>query len=435
MSTPLDLHNELDAAAIGRSRGAAGGAGGRPGPIDEATLTAQIRSGEAYHQPTLTLAALWAYEGKSFAAAAKALQALYDEVPAVRRDQRWRTRRADIFRLVWWVYEREAAKPEAGLNGAAFGPESAASLGAGGTAAELARKNLPVMRWRVADLVPEEGLTLVIGKPKVRKSWLVHATALDCAAGTRALGRYQTRKCAVLFLGLEDHERRLQARQLKLLAGKPAPSNLIYGYDCPAGSACLTTLAAWLDQHPDVGLVCLDPFARVRGPSDGRRNAFQQDYADFAALAAFANQRRIALVVVHHARKATADDPLDRINGTMAVPAAADTIMVLTPDRGTTTATLSITGKDIENDGDLALSWDADTCRWTVLGEAGAVRAETMQDKMVAYLRERAEPVGVAEIADELDISQGTARKMLSRLRLRGFVTPLERGRWQVCHG
>jgi hypothetical protein len=300
--------------------------------------------------------------------------------------------------------------------------------------AELVQEQLPALEWCVEGLIAI-GLTLLIGKPKTFKSWLALAIAIACALGLMTLGKYLVRRSSVLLFSLEDTPRRLQARVLKLLGTESAPENLYYAFDLPAGSDCIKALEVQLDRHPDCKLVIIDPFARIRGAAEGRKNAFQQDYADVGALQSFANRRNIALLVVHHARKADASDPLDAVNGTTGFAGAADTLLVLTRNRGEATATLSVTGKDIEDPGDLALSWDPATCRWTVLGEASFVRQETMQDKIFNFLREQKDdPVSVAEIGDELGIGRETVRKTLNRLKRRGVVESPEQGQWQVRH-
>jgi Protein of unknown function (DUF3631) len=115
---PIDLHAELDAIAQGKMRGGAQGVGARNGPVDEAGLMAQIRSGESYHPAALTLVGHWAYRGVSLKAAAKHLQALFDETPEAARDQRWKDRRKELFRLLDWVYGREGEKSAPGPDGA-----------------------------------------------------------------------------------------------------------------------------------------------------------------------------------------------------------------------------------------------------------------------------------------------------------------------------
>jgi hypothetical protein len=110
--TPVDACGELDAVARGKVRGGAHGTGGRNGPVDEAGLVAEIRSGASYHQAAISLAGYWAYEGVSFEEAARRLQGLFDEVPESARDARWTARRADLFRTLEWIYQREAEKQD-----------------------------------------------------------------------------------------------------------------------------------------------------------------------------------------------------------------------------------------------------------------------------------------------------------------------------------
>jgi hypothetical protein len=301
-----------------------------------------------------------------------------------------------------------------------------------GNAAELDQRVLPKLEWYVEDILPV-GLGIIVGKPKMRKSWIAVDIWTSCTQGQRALRKYPTRQCEALYIALEDNERRLQSRLRKFLAGEPVPANLSYTFACPSGQACLDAIDRYLDEHPACRLVIVDPFAKVRGLPDGRRaNAFQQDYADVGAFHALAWRRGIALLLVHHARKEDAADPFDSINGTTGIMAAADTVLILTGKRYDLVATLSVTGRDIENPGEFALEWDAAACRFKVLGEAGTVRQETMQDKIFNFLREQKEPVSVSEIAAELQISQGTIHTTLGRLKKRGAIERKEKNKWQT---
>ena len=81
-------------------------------------------------------------------------------------------------------------------------------------AADLQTKEFPPIQWTVPDVLPE-GLTILAGKPKVGKFWLALDIAFAVAGGGAVLGR-ECDPGAVLYLALEDNERRLQ-RRLKLL--------------------------------------------------------------------------------------------------------------------------------------------------------------------------------------------------------------------------
>src|SRR5258708_19570344 len=75
----------------------------------------------------------------------------------------------------------------------------------------LLQKELPPVKWAIPGILPE-GLTLLCGKPKMGKSWLVLGFALGIACGGYVLGKVNVEQGYVLYLSLEDNERRLQRR-------------------------------------------------------------------------------------------------------------------------------------------------------------------------------------------------------------------------------
>jgi hypothetical protein len=87
------------------------------------------------------------------------------------------------------------------------------------TAAELLRKEMPEVDWTISETIPE-GVSILAGKPKIGKSWMVYDMCLAVVSGGRALGRFHTAKGSALYLALEDNERRLQRRLTALLAGR-----------------------------------------------------------------------------------------------------------------------------------------------------------------------------------------------------------------------
>jgi hypothetical protein len=62
-----------------------------------------------------------------------------------------------------------------------------------------------------------------------------------------------------------------------------------------------------------------------------------------------------------------ADDPFDELSGTTGLLGAADTGMVLRRERGSKKATLYVTGRDLEEELELALLFDSALCH--VLGQ------------------------------------------------------------------
>ena len=98
------------------------------------------------------------------------------------------------------------------------------------TAANLMALELPEARWAVPGIVPE-GVTLLVGKPKLGKSWLTLGLGVATATGGVAVGTKRVEQGECLYLALEDNRRRLQKRLTKLLSGSPAPEGLHIALD------------------------------------------------------------------------------------------------------------------------------------------------------------------------------------------------------------
>src|SRR5262249_59443650 len=107
-------------------------------------------------------------------------------------------------------------------------------------------------------------------------------------------------------------------------------------------------------------MVVVDTLERVRpmpSPSS-KATPYSLDYAALAGLQHIAAELQIAVIVVTHVRKATADDVFDTISGTLGLTAAADTILVLGPKNGV--MSLCVRGRDVE-ESEKALQWNQKT--------------------------------------------------------------------------
>jgi hypothetical protein len=233
------------------------------------------------------------------------------------------------------------------------------------TAAQLQRTNLPPLSWAIPGVLPA-GLTLLAGKPKSGKSWLAYAVAIAVAAGGRALGSVPVEAGDVLYLSLEDGSRRLQDRLNIILDGADAPERLHLAHDWPRDA--IPAIEQWLSAHPHARLVVVDTLARIRVDHAGD-SAYMADYAALGPLQRLATAWGIALLVVHHVRKASAGDVFDTVSGTLGLTGAADTIAVLVRDLLTPTASLHLRGRDVEST-DLSLLWHPHNGLWT-LAKAG----------------------------------------------------------------
>ncbi len=230
-------------------------------------------------------------------------------------------------------------------------------VGPGMDAADLLELELPPLRWLVPDLVPE-GTTILASRPKVGKSCLVYQIAVEASIGGDLLGRRVT-PGSVLYLALEDGQRRGQDRLRAALAGRTMPrGRLEVRWDAhKIGEGLEEDIAAWLDEHPDAVMVAIDTLGKVRPTTSGRQGAYEVDVQHLARLQDLFRNRTVALVIVHHARKESADDFLASVSGTYGITGSADTIVVIKRSPLERLGTIHATGRDIA-DAQVAVTFD-----------------------------------------------------------------------------
>jgi RecA-family ATPase len=235
------------------------------------------------------------------------------------------------------------------------------------TAAELMMIEFPPARFAVPGLIAE-GANLLAGSPKIGKSWFALNLAVAVASGGKACGRIQVDAGDVLYLALEDPGRRLQSRiRVMLCDDEPAPERLTLETWCePLADGGSKLVEEWLDEHPDARLVIVDVFTRVRGHVNDRQGRYEADYQAMATLKDLADQYGVPFLIVHHTRKAHAEDFLDLVSGTQGLAGAADAVLVLTRSRGASEAVLKVTGRDIE-EAEFAMNFAADLGTWQML--------------------------------------------------------------------
>jgi hypothetical protein len=297
------------------------------------------------------------------------------------------------------------------------------------TAAKLRTMRFAPLKYIVPELIVE-GCVLLAGRPKVGKSWFALDVALAVAAGRYCLGERKPEEGLVLYLALEDGDRRMQRRVTKLLPTFDGewPEKFEYATQWPrADQGGVEKIDAWCNDHPDARLVVIDVFARFRAPSGGKsNNAYELDYAALAKLQELATRRAITILIIHHTRKGTSDDPVEEISGTLGLGGAADAFLIL--KKSSAGATLIGRGRDTE-DIDLAVQFSKSTCRWTILGEAAAVQRSGERARILAALTGADEGLGVAEIMALAPLdSRGNADRMLARMTDDGEIERLKRG-------
>jgi hypothetical protein len=297
------------------------------------------------------------------------------------------------------------------------------------------------VRYAIPHLIPE-GYTVLVGPPKAGKSWLILDGCLAVATGGRALGAIDVEQTGpVLYLALEDGDARLQSRIRTLRPGQPIPEQFHYATEIEHG-AVIRTVKAWMKAHPDTVLIALDTLGKVMPPAARGETTYERDYRVGTQLKRITGAHPgLALVVVHHDRKARTGDFVDSVSGTNGVAGAADTIVALGRERMSDEGVLSVTGRDIAETEFAIVMTNGTT--WNIAGDSLAdaqahareVRQEIraaqhgpLMQQVVEFVRQSGDGVRAQQVADQLGIDKGKAAVYLKRASEARLIDRLERG-------
>ena len=187
------------------------------------------------------------------------------------------------------------------------------------TWAEMQRE--PPLTYLVDDLLPEGGVSLVVGHPKAGKSTLARVLAAEVSGHGHGafLGRALVNAGRVLYYAPDEHPSMTAAGLRGILPHDADGVDFI-------GSANLETLAV---AAPEYRLLIVDTlgrlFARERFPDS---DAYMQWQAHLDRVRRVATDTGCAIVLLHHARKSGGTRSL-AVSGSAAIAGAADTVITL----------------------------------------------------------------------------------------------------------
>jgi predicted transcriptional regulator len=274
------------------------------------------------------------------------------------------------------------------------------------------------------------GMTTLNGAPKSGKSWAAIAIGHAVAVGNVLFGAYKVpNQGAVLYCAFEDTPRRIQSR-LAIMKLKPS-TNLSFAFakDLKQGEDGCSMLERWCEENPKAKLIIIDTLQKFRAPSTGRQNAYEADYAAMGAIKNIADRYGLAILLIHHLRKAKSEDVFDQVSGSMAITGAADTNIVLIRERSKNEAFLHITGRDIEEQ-EIAMRFDSGI--WTVLGDAQSYRLSAAQQVVIDAITMHGGPATPTQIAKLAGRKVTAMSRLLLRMVEKGLLKWSEGGLYSL---
>jgi hypothetical protein len=107
-------------------------------------------------------------------------------------------------------------------------------------------------------------------------------------------------------------------------------------------------------------------------------------------------------------------------------------VLVLKRDRGRADAYLHVTGREIEEEAELALRWNADLASWTLVGDAEEYRVSQERQDIVRVLGEAGESMTPKEVSELLDKPYNNVKYLMWRMSKDGQLATAGKGRYSL---
>jgi hypothetical protein len=287
----------------------------------------------------------------------------------------------------------------------------------------------PPIRWIVPEILPE-GATILAGRPKLGKSWMALDMALAVARGDYCLGDRLCTQGDVLYLALEDNQRRLQSRIDRISVSgvdERWPERLDLATEWPRSDAGgVDAIRRWAASKPNPRFVVIDVLAMFKPTRGNQETGYEHDYAAVKAVQELAGELGVGVLIVHHVRKGIGEtDPFEKISGTLGLTGAADSAMIL--DKDGNGCSLYGRGRDM-TEYNKAICFSKDDCRWTLQGDASEVRRTDERSAILAALLDEGAPMSPSEVSAATGMSSNNVKQLLFKMAKAGEVTRAKRG-------
>lgn len=315
----------------------------------------------------------------------------------------------------------------------------------------LEKQHFPPLQYAVPGILPE-GYCLLAGPPKVGKSWLVANIATACATGGHTFGCIKSPLRKVLYFALEDGDRRLQTRFRKVSPNGTIPEHVNRVLAVPSLEDLLAIARQFLKTCDQPPVIVVDTLGRISPGRTSSQSHFEADYQLGATLQKLAQEwPGTTVLAVHHTNKGEHSDFMNSVSGTQGVTGACDAVLVLSRARGERDAIISVSGRDLEQEAEYAMSMNDG--RWELMGgslEAArdnaqeVRRAQRESDNEKRYgdmsrlilqtLRDSDSPLAAKSVAEAVGIPNDKAGTYLRRLEKAGKAEKVERGLYKYVY-
>jgi hypothetical protein len=320
--------------------------------------------------------------------------------------------------------------------------------------ADLQRMTFKDTKFIIPGVLPT-GNIILAARPKMRKTWLALQLGMAVATGGKFL-EWNCNQGDVLFLALEDNERRIRERIRTLQTFNMTAPDLsgfrywtggmsenaqgrLYVSDpqeaaetmqmFPRGEAGVDALEQYLEQFPNTSMIVIDTLQHFKGHSTNR-DVYARDYEAMMPITKLAARKECLIMPVTHEKKGLASvdsgDFLEDVTGSAGNTGGADGVASIKGKRGVQdeneSRKLYLSGRDIPHDFEVDMTFDAERGGWLT-----AARQDTRI--AVRAILERHPYVNQQELTALLpNVSKARLTKVLTTMKFEGEITSTKFG-------
>lgn len=208
----------------------------------------------------------------------------------------------------------------------------------------LVARNLKKPEYLIENLIPEYGITEILGSPSSRKTWFALQCAISVATGKMFLDQFKTKKSNVLIINLDDHESLVVERLQCLNAPRDESIQLLdvegmeeqeeseqYLITNKKDEIVETTIRTVKENK--IGLIIFDTFRDVHNYDENKSEEIGKVLGAFKRIYKVA---KCAIVIIHHNRKANdkiASNGMDSNRGSGSITGALTSMLQLTDEK------------------------------------------------------------------------------------------------------
>jgi len=296
------------------------------------------------------------------------------------------------------------------------------------SAKELLETNFSPIQWIIPNFLVE-GLGVLGGKPKQGKSLFAINIAISITEGNGFLNN----GCQigdVAYLSLEDSYRVFKER-VKLYDAKKhiseiASRRLRVYFDFPRmGEGGIEKLKHILKTNTDIRMIVIDPLVKFKPV---KTNGYDADYKYLSILKTLGERHNVAILLVHHLKKAKTSDAIDGFSGSVGITGAADTLMLLRTYNQDLSELLMI-GKNIE---DRSYAMRLKDGNWDVIGLIEEIQRSEGLQKIYDCFKENPDVIfSPGDIASCTDLKVKYVKKKLPNFLQEKKIDRVGHGQYQ----